>query len=169
MTVINFSADYLISLMAEAKNSPRQRQHRNLHKSYEDPCQRLLNAISVDSYIRPHRHSFDPKSETLIAVWGQFALITFDDAAKIQEVIKFGSEKYHEASSLGVGVELPAGIWHTVIALVPESILLELKAGPFNPNAAKEPAPWAPEEQTSDGLAYFAMLKERVVSASITG
>lgn len=169
MTVINFSADYLNSLMAEAKNSPRQRQHRNLHRSYEDPCQRLFNAISVDSYIRPHRHSLDPKAETLIAVRGQFALITFDDAGKIQDVNKFGSEKYHEASSLGVGVELPAGIWHTVIALVPESILLELKAGPFNPNAAKEPAPWAPEEQTSDGLAYFAMLKERVVSAFITG
>jgi hypothetical protein len=46
--------------------------------------------------------------------------------------------------------------------MVAGSILLELKAGPFNPNAAKEPAPWAPEEGTSDGRDYLQRLRELI-------
>ena len=45
MTVKVFSADYLDSLVEEASQSPRARQHRNIHERYDDPCQRFLNAI----------------------------------------------------------------------------------------------------------------------------
>jgi cupin fold WbuC family metalloprotein len=160
MTVKVFSADYLDSLVAEASQSPRARQHRNIHERYDDPCQRFLNAIGTDSYIRPHRHSLDPKAETLIAVRGQFALITFDDAGAITNIVRFGTEKAD--SALPVGADLPPGTWHTIIALVAGAILLELKAGPFNPNAAKEPAPWAPEEGTPEGRAYLQRLRELI-------
>lgn len=88
MTVKVFSVDYLDSLAHEASQSPRARQHRNIHGCYDGPCQRFLNA----SYIRAHRHSLDPKAETLIAVRGQFALITFDDAGAILNVVRFGKE-----------------------------------------------------------------------------
>lgn len=130
-----------------ALQSNRSRQHYNLHQSFSDPCQRLLNSIEPDSYIRPHRHSLDPKNETLIAVSGLFGLVTFKDDGVIDRVEKFGTELYYRGrSSISVGVELSAGIWHTVVALKPGSVLLELKAGPFDPAAAKELAPWAPEE-----------------------
>jgi cupin fold WbuC family metalloprotein len=115
-----------------------------------------LNAIGTDSYIRPHRHSLDPKAETLIAVRGQFALITFDDAGAILNIVRFGTET---DATVPVGADLPPGTWHTIIALVPGAILLELKAGPFIPNAAKEPAPWAPEEGTPEGNEYLQRLK----------
>ena len=159
MTVKVFSADYLDSLVAEASQSPRARQHRNIHERYDDPCQRFLNAIGTDSYIRPHRHSLDPKAETLIAVRGQFALITFDDAGAILNIVRFGTET---DATVPVGADLPPGTWHTIIALVAGSVLLELKAGPFNPNAAKEPAPWAPEEGTSEGRDYLQRLRELI-------
>jgi len=159
MTVKVFSADYLDSLVEEASESPRARQHRNIHERYDDPCQRFLNAIGTDSYIRPHRHSLDPKAETLIAVRGQFALITFDDAGAILSIVRFGTET---DAALPVGADLPPGTWHTIIALVAGAILLELKAGPFNPNAAKEPAPWAPEEGTSDAREYLERLRELI-------
>jgi cupin fold WbuC family metalloprotein len=159
MTVKVFSADYLDSLVEEASQSPRARQHRNIHEHYDDPCQRFLNAIGTDSYIRPHRHSLDPKAETLIAVRGQFALITFDDAGAILNIVRFGTET---DATVPVGADLPPGTWHTIIALVTGSILLELKAGPFNPNAAKEPAPWAPEEGTSEGREYLQRLRELI-------
>jgi cupin fold WbuC family metalloprotein len=131
MTVKVFSADYLDSLVEEASQSPRARQHRNIHEHYDDPCQRFLNAIGTDSYIRPHRHSLDPKAETLIAVRGQFALITFDNAGVILKIVRFGTET---DATVPVGADLPPGTWHTIIALITGSILLELKAGPFNPN-----------------------------------
>lgn len=161
MTLLRFSQDYLASLIDESMKSPRRRQHKNIHLSYEDPCQRFLNAIGVDSYIRPHRHSLDPKAETLIAVKGLFALVIFDDSGDVQEVVKFGTEKYCATLGISVGIDLPPGTWHTIIALEPGAVLLELKAGPFDPNAAKEPAPWAPDEQTQEGVAFLAAIKEK--------
>lgn len=159
MTLKVFSAEYLDSLVEEVSQSPRARQHRSIHERYDDPCQRFLNAIGTYSYIRPHRHSLDPKAETLIAVRGQFALITFDDAGAILNIVRFGTKT---DATVPVGADLPPGTWHTIITLVAGSILLELKAGPFNPNAAKEPAPWAPEEGTSDGRDYLQRLRELI-------
>lgn len=160
MTLKVLSAQYLDSLVEEACQSPRLRQHRNIHERLDDPCQRFLNAIGTDSYIRPHRHSLDPKAETLIAVRGQFALMTFDDSGAIIGVVYFGTEKAD--NKVPVGVDLAPSTWHTIIALVAGSILLELKAGPFNSNAAKEPAPWAPEEGSSAGRDYLQRLRESV-------
>ncbi|MDP2127578.1 MAG: WbuC family cupin fold metalloprotein [Pseudohongiella sp.] len=162
MTIKQFDAKYLSSLTGEAFNSARARQHRNIHTSYEDPCQRFMNAIGMDSYIRPHRHAIDPKAETLIAVRGMFALISFDDNGAVHEIIRFATERYAVEHDLAVGVGLTPGIWHTIVALQPGSILLELKAGPFNPQAAKEPAPWAPEEGTAEGASYLQALRERI-------
>ena len=70
----------LDKLAIQAKGSGRARASFNLHKSFADKCQRLLNAVGIHSYIQPHRHSLDPKVETLIAVQGLFAVITFDNA-----------------------------------------------------------------------------------------
>lgn len=166
MTIQRFTSEYLSSLVDEAAFSARSRQHRNIHTSYEDPCQRFMNAIGMDSYIRPHRHALDPKTETLIAVRGQFVLITFDDSGEVQEIIRFGTERCAKSSDLSVGVDLTPGIWHTIVAIERDSILLELKAGPFNPAVAKEPAPWAPEEQTSDGQIYLEQLRALALSAA---
>lgn len=165
MTVKNFSSDYLNTLIDAATKSPRLRQHQNIHASYQDPCQRFFNAIGVDSYVRPHRHLLDPKSETLIAVRGLFALVVFDDEGAVQEVIRFGSKRYDGENSLSVGAELVPGAWHTLIALEPDSVLLELKAGPFDPNTIKEFAPWAPEEGSQKAAAYLTRLKTFLLDA----
>lgn len=162
LNITRFSPEFLAGLINEATQSPRARQHRNIHSSYDDPCQRFLNAIGMESYIRPHRHSLEPKAETLLAVRGLFALVTFDDDGTLQEVMHFGTEQYTSeyAEGLSAGADLSPGIWHTIIALVPGSVLLELKAGPFNPNAAKEPAPWAPEEGTHEGMLFLDGLRK---------
>ncbi len=112
--------------------------------------------MGEDSYIRPHRHSLDPKDECLIAIRGQFALVAFGADGKIERVTRFGTEKYEQCNA---GVELPAGLWHTVVALTPGAVLLELKAGPFRSDAAKEPAPWAPAEGSAEAPAYLAHLR----------
>ncbi len=160
MSVNVFFTDELYALSCEAKQSLRARQHRNIHESYEDPCQRLFNAIEVNSYIRPHRHSVDPKVETLIAVRGFFALVTFCDDGSLDKIVRFGTENYQNDKRNSVGVELEPGTWHTILALVSDSILFELKAGPFDPHAAKEFAPWAPEEDSiAEAQAYLQKLR----------
>ncbi len=162
MNLVNFTSEFLDNLTKDAEHSSRLRQHKNIHQHYNEPCQRLFNAIGVDSYIRPHRHSIDPKVECLIAVRGRMALVVFDDVGQVLEVIRFGAQSSETSMTLSVGVDLPTDVWHTVIAEVPGSILFEVKSGPFNPEQAKEWAAWAPAENTPDAVEYLMELKHRV-------
>jgi cupin fold WbuC family metalloprotein len=153
-----FDAQYLNDLTGQAKNSPRLRQHRNIHQSYQDACQRLFNAIEPGSYIRPHRHASEPREELLIAIRGSMALITFDDQGSVAGILRFGSEKH--GSDLAAGAEVASSTWHTVVALEPGCVLLEVKAGPFDPNQPKDLASWAPEEGSEMAQGYLSDLVE---------
>ncbi len=156
-----FDAQYLNDLTGQAKSSPRLRKHRNIHQTYQDACQRLFNAIEPGSYIRPHRHASDPRDELLIAVRGVMALITFDDQGSVTGILRFGSEKY--GSDLAVGAEVACNTWHTVVALESGCVLLEVKAGPFDPNQPKDLAPWAPAEGSAMAQNYLQGLAELAV------
>ena len=158
-----FSSQFFKVLLSAASKSHRLRAHANVHHSYTDQCQKLFNAIQANSYIRPHRHSLDPKEECLIAIKGLFGLIMFTDKGIIESITLFGSEKYSEKLSIAAGLEFPAGVWHTVISLEDYSILFEVKSGPFDPSLAKEMAPWAPEEGTQYANNFFEKIKQEVL------
>jgi cupin fold WbuC family metalloprotein len=158
MTLKVFSSDLFGGLTSKAQESPRKRQHLNIHRDYEDPCQRFFNAIGMDSYIRPHRHSLDPKAESIIAIRGLFALVVFDEQGAIARIERFGTE----SRCANAGVEIAPGTWHTIIALTASAVLIELKAGPFDASAAKEPAPWAPEEASKDAASYLKFLRNAI-------
>jgi cupin fold WbuC family metalloprotein len=157
-----FDAQYLDDLTNQAKVSPRLRQHRNVHQSYQEASQRLFNAIEPGSYIRPHRHASDPREELLIAVRGVMAMVTFDDQGAVTNVLRFGTERHGD--EMAAGAEVSSGTWHTVIALEPGCVLLEVKAGPFDPNQPKDLAVWAPEEGTVSAKEYLSRLHQRVCS-----
>ena len=150
-----FTLELLDDLSARAVVSPRLRQHQNIHADFGDPCQRFLNAIEPGSYLRPHRQSLIPRAKLLMAVRGQFALVLFDDAGMVAQVQRFGVGD----DSPAMGIDVPAGWWNTVLSLVPGSVLLEAKAGPFDPEAPREVAPWAPEEGSPRAQAYLGSLR----------
>jgi cupin fold WbuC family metalloprotein len=164
MKGMNLSSAMLDQLIEEAERSPRRRQHRNAHASHQEPVQRLFNAICVDSYIRPHRHLADPKTETLLAIRGLFTFVTFTEKGEVAEAIRFGQCGAEPAASPSIGVEIPPGVWHTVIAEQPGSVVFEVKAGPFDPDKAKEWAEWAPTEGTPEAADYLAALRRHVAS-----
>jgi len=148
--IINF--DLLDLLTSQAKSNPRLRQHLNLHDSYEDPSQRLLNAMEPGSYIRPHRHLKCSKTECFIGIRGKLALLIFNDKGEIENVFSFGpSERI-------AGADLPPGTWHTVICLESGSVFLETKPGPFDPIHRKDMAPWAPAEGSVEAVIYLQQL-----------
>ena len=152
-----FNEQFFCQLTTDSKMSPRCRQHRNVHSSFDDPCQRLFNAIQPNSYIRPHRHFVDSRDEMLIALQGSMALLTFDDEGEVVGIMGLGTG-IHEISEVCVAVEIPSSVWHTVIALEQDSVLLEIKAGPFDPQQAKEFAIWSPEEGTPEAGHYLSKL-----------
>lgn len=155
-----FDTQYLDDLTSQAKSGLRLRQHRNTHQNYQDSCQRLFNAIEPGSYIRPHRHAAEPREELLIAIRGSMALVTFDNQGSVMSILGFGSEKY--GRNLAVGAEVESNTWHTVVALEPGSILLEVKAGPFDANQPKDFAWWSPEEYSDEADDYLKSLIKKV-------
>jgi len=161
-----FSSEYLNDLSHRASNNRRQRQHINIHNSYKDPCQRLFNAIEPGSYIRPHRHISDPRDETLVAIRGLMALVVFNEEGKVLDVVRFGTERY--GLEVCAAAEISPAIWHTVISLETGSVLLEIKAGSFDPSQPKDLAPWAPEEDTLDATNYLKNLEKYVTFAGST-
>jgi cupin fold WbuC family metalloprotein len=126
-------------LALRAASSPRLRANDNLHPELGDPIQRFLNAVEPGSYVRPHRHS-PGRWEFFLALAGGAALLTFNEEGCVLERV--------ELSGGGPvrGLEVPPGIWHTLVALEGGTVLFELKPGPYAPTADKDFAPWAPAE-----------------------
>ena len=159
-----FDSEYLSKLSADAKRNCRRRQHQNVHINYEDPFQRLFNAIEPESYIRPHRHCSDSKDELLIAIRGLMALVIFDDDGRVLQIVYFGVDSGVNSGvdGVAVGVEVPPKAWHTVIAMRPGSILFEGKSGPFDPEKPKDLAPWAPAEGSALAVEYLNELRTQI-------
>jgi cupin fold WbuC family metalloprotein len=147
----------LDALCAAARESSRRRMNRNLHDSFSEPCQRLLNAVEPDSYIRPHRHLTPPKPETFLAVRGRFAAILFDDGGEITHV------SFLAPGDGAVLADIAPGAWHAIFALEPGSVFFEAKPGPYEPISDKDWAPWSPPEGSPQAGAYFEELRDRAL------
>ena len=144
----------LDELSRAAATSQRRRKNLNLHGDYADPCQRLFNAMEPGTYIRPHRHADPPKPECFMAVRGRMVMVVFADCGKVVQVIPFG------AGCDVLAVELPAGVWHSLIALEAGCIFFETKPGPYVPLTDKDFAPWSPAEGAAGADRYLAELTE---------
>lgn len=146
----------LDEVCAEAAASPRRRKNRNFHPADDHPSHRLLNAMQPDSYIPPHRHLDPTKDETFVVLRGQLGLLVFDDIGQVVQTQKVG------AGDTAIGVDIPHGTWHTAVALEPDTVFLEAKAGPYLPFAPSEKAAWAPAENTPEATAYLVALKRHL-------
>ena len=116
-----------------------------------DPVQRMVNALSVSTYIRPHSHPGRP--EVCIALTGAAAVICFDAAGNVTE-----RRRIAPGSSL-VGVEVPPGVCHTLVALSPMTTIYEVHQGPYDATTHKQLAAWAPAEGTPEGAAWLEAMR----------
>jgi len=141
----------------EAMNSARLRKNFNFHEDYADPVNRMLNAFEPGTYVRPHKHESPDKCEVFIILVGKALALRFDNAGAILEhaVLDHANGVY--------GVEFAPREWHTIISLVPGTVLYEVKPGPYAPIADKNFAPWAPAEGSPEAAAYLASILAEVV------
>ena len=115
----------LDQLSAEAFNAPRLRKNFNLHDSLEAPSQRLFNALQPGTKMEIHRHRHT--SETTIVIRGSVKYSIYADDGKIEEehILKAGSDSF--------GFNVPAGVWHTMEPLEPNTVIFGCKNGPYQP------------------------------------
>jgi len=121
----------LDSLTAQAKESPRLRMNYDLRNSAEDMSQRMLNAIEPGSPLPIHRHR--KTSETVVVLRGHLREIFYDDLERrVEEVIDL------KAGGPVVALNIPAGQWHTLEVIDPDSIIFEAKDGAYQPLEASD-------------------------------
>jgi cupin fold WbuC family metalloprotein len=138
--------------IALSRQSPRRRIILPLHPSAGDNLHRMLNAIQPGSYIPPHRHSAPPKAESIVVLKGGIACLTFDEAGRITQRYRLG------VNQPLFGIDIHAGIFHTFIALEEDTVVFEVKPGPYEKALDKDFAPWAPREGTAEAPAYLESL-----------
>lgn len=84
---------------------------------------------------------------------GRFGVVFFDGVGKVTETVILS------AGGESVGVNIPHGVFHSLVALETGSIFFESKAGPYKALEPSERASWAPVEGEPDAGAYLATLK----------
>lgn len=149
----------LDTLSDAARGSPRHRSHHNLHPSLDAPIQRLAIAMEPDTYVRPHRH---PQAwELLIPLRGCFLFTAFDEHGDVRSRHVLGG------SGGLAAFEFEAGTWHTVTALEPNSVVFEVKEGPYVPVPASDLAVWSAPEGTAQAAQFVA--EQRAAAAALSG
>ncbi len=156
MTVID--DELLTQKCADAAANYRNREIHFFHTGGEDTLHRMLNAMQPGSYIRPHRH-FDPdKGESIFILRGRMGVVFFgpDGSVADEDLVLLDAQQ-------GVyGVDIRAETWHTMLALVPDTVCYEAKPGPSITSSDKGWPDWAPAPDAPEAPAYFMELEDRL-------
>lgn len=133
----------------QAKQSPRLRMNYNFHERLDDPVNRLLNAMEPGSYIRPHRHLDPDKDEIFLLLRGKVVVFTFDDEGNITEKFLL------DPMAGSYGAEIKPDVWHCLLVLERDTVVYEVKPGPFAPLDPNNMAPWSPEPNDEKGVKEY--------------
>ena len=123
MEVINI--ELLDKICEEAKVNARLRMNYNLHKSLDQPVQQLLNALEPGTFLPIHRHHHS--DETCLIMQGSLLLKTYSSDGDLLKTIELNTKKGNFAATV------PAGEWHTIEVLESNTVIFELKEGPYTP------------------------------------
>lgn len=143
---------------AAAAANPRRREIHVLHAGNDDPLQRMLNAMQPGTYIRPHRHLHPAKSETFIVLTGRAGFVLWEDDTPNLDSAGYVLLDRDHGSYV---VDIRPGVWHGIVCLAPDTVLFEVKNGPYAPHSDKDFAPWAPEPDTPEAAAFVKELEQR--------
>ena len=117
-----------------ARQHSRLRKNHNLHQE-SDLVQRFLNVLQPGTYVRPHRHVRDQPGtgfECFLVLQGAIGLLVMDDDGTIL------LEERLAATGPVKGIELANNQFHTLVALEPDTVMFELKQGPYQPTSDKD-------------------------------
>ena len=149
LDVVPLTLTMVGDLLAASKQSPRQRMLQRVHKDHADPVHRMFNGLQPGTYIPPHRHLHPEKSETVLVVAGAMLFVEFDDQGTMlgHTLLQPGTEIF--------GIDVAPHVYHTFVALKPDTLIFEVKTGPYEQSSDKDLPDWAPREGTPEAEAYL--------------
>jgi cupin fold WbuC family metalloprotein len=137
---------------AAAAASPRQRIILPIHRSQDALVQRMLNFLQPTTYIAPHLHPLPFASETIHVVQGSIGFLLFSADGQILE------QHLLTAGPTGL-IDIEPNVWHGFVALEPNTVILEVKRGPYAGAEDKVFAPWAPTEDSANAATQLVKWK----------
>ncbi|MGK7397909.1 MAG: WbuC family cupin fold metalloprotein [Candidatus Cyclobacteriaceae bacterium M3_2C_046] len=146
--MIKINQELVQQVSSQAQSSQRKRMNYNFHQQAGDTLHRMLNALEPGTYIRPHKHQDPDKREAFILLRGKVLVVEFDEEGKVSDHIILSE------SNGNFGVEIPPRTYHSLIALEKNSVIYEIKDGPYNPENDKNFAGWAPDEASPQGNGF---------------
>ena len=108
----------------------------------------MLNALEPGTYTRPHKHRTPDKTEVFIILKGRILAVEFDEKGTVIDRVILD---IHGESR---GVEFPPRSIHSLICLEEDSVVYELKDGPYDPKSDKVFMSWAPHEGSGEALEF---------------
>lgn len=122
--------EVLDQLSKSASENPRLRASFDLRNTEKDHSQRMLNALQPGTILPIHRHP--STAETLIMVRGSVCQQFYNEKGEVTDtfVLKAGGE----CSAL----QIPAGQFHSLECLEPDTVIFEAKDGPYMPVSAED-------------------------------
>ena len=117
-------------ILVKAQESPRRRMNYDLRTSSADGSQRMLNVLMTDTVVPIHRH--EDTSETVIVCRGKVREEFYD--AQGNKTAEFVLEAGGECPA----VQVPMGMYHTLVCLEDGSVIFEAKDGAYDPVKTEE-------------------------------
>jgi len=137
--------ELLDEVAASSRRSPRQRQNYNFH-DLSEKVQRFVNVLQPGTYVRPHQHLRPPAVngfEFFVVIQGELGIVIMNENGQILRSLRVSAAGPTRA------IELPEGTIHTLVALAPDTVILEFKEGPYEVAADKDFLAGFPAEGTA--------------------
>lgn len=123
-----FDQKLIDDLLEFASESSRKRVNMDLRNDTTDLSQRMLNALMPGSIVPIHRH--EDTSETVICLCGRLEEV-FYESVNIERTEFKEIKRFELCPSEGkMGLQIPKGVWHTIIVKEP-SVIFEAKDGAY--------------------------------------
>lgn len=143
-------------LLTLSRESPRKRMIQRVHKSNDSNVHKMFNALQPGTYITPHRHLHPEKTETILVISGAMLFVEFtkDGELKNHQLIQPGTDAF--------GIDVAPHVYHTFIALKPDTLIFEVKDGPYEHDADKDIPQWAPKEGSDEAEPFLLDLLKQL-------
>lgn len=125
MDILEINNDLLLQLQEKARKSERLRVNYDLRTTPDDTSQRMLNALMPGTEVPVHRH--EDTAETVVCLCGKLEEILYE---KNGEEFKEVSRYLLSPKDGKYGMQIPAGVWHTIVVMEP-SVIFEAKDGAY--------------------------------------
>lgn len=111
-------------ILTQAKASSRRRMNYDLRTSSGDSSQRMLNVLMSDTVIPIHRHV--DTSETVVICRGSIREEFYDEMGQktAEFILRAGGDC--------PAVQVPIGVYHTLVCLEDGSVIFEAKDGVYD-------------------------------------